>query len=308
MNVLRAAVAAIEAGRAAALVTVVGVEGSAPRHGGARMLVYADGAIVGSVGGGTFEHRVIAAAVEAIVQGRPRRFLIHLTRDLGMCCGGQMEAFIEPLPSQERLLIFGAGHVGAAVARLAEPLGFRVCVIDEREELLESAVLPPAVERRCGDPRRLINDLGIDSRTWMLVLTHEHSLDQDLIERLLPLSHAWLGMLGSRTKVTRFLIRLRAAGMDEALFTRLCAPVGLDIGAETPEEIALSIAAELVRVRRGARQLPQPLSSLVLPARGTTGPAVPLAWQGGERRPHSTRPAQGDAQGSTTAQGPEESD
>ncbi len=304
MNVLRAAIEAIEGGQAAALVTVIGVQGSAPRHGGARMLVFADGAIVGSVGGGTFEHRVIASAIEAIAQGRPRRFQVHLTRDLGMCCGGQMEAFIEPLPAQERLVIFGAGHVGAAVARLAEPLGFRVSVIDERPELLEDALLPPGVERRCGSPLRLVDELGIDPRTWLLVLTHEHALDQDLVERLLPLPHAWLGMIGSRTKVTRFLIRLRAAGMDESLFSRLCAPVGLDIGAETPEEIAVSIAAELIRVRRGARQAPLPLSSLEMPARGASGPAVPQAWQNEERR--SLPPER--PQPTATSQGPDESD
>lgn len=302
MRVMRAAIEAMESGRAAALVTVIGIEGSAPRHGGARMLVLADGSIVGSVGGGTFEHRVITVALQAIADRRPRRYQVHLTRDLGMCCGGLMEAFIEPLAATEQLVIFGAGHVGAAVARLAAPLGFHVTLIDERDELLEQATLPEGVQRRCGRPLRLADELGIDARTYLLVVTHDHSLDQDLIERLLPTPHAWLGMIGSRTKVTRFLIRLRAAGVDEALFSRLCAPVGLDIGAETPEEIAVSIAAELVRVRRGARQAPVPLSHQPIPARGASERATPLAWQ--ERETAAAGPP---LQRSSTDQGPDES-
>lgn len=269
----------MEQGRAAALVTVVGAQGSAPRHGGARMLVFADGAVVGTIGGGVFEHRATAQALEAIREGRPRRYTVHLTRDLGMCCGGEMDAFIEPLEPRERLVIHGAGHVGAATARLAVPLGFGVTVVDDREELLAAADLPPEVERVEADPRRVLDRLPTGPRAYHLVVTHEHALDQDLVERLLPVDLAWLGMIGSKTKVTRFLLRLRAAGMDPALFDRLCAPVGLDIGAETPEEIAVSIAAELVRVRRRADRAPLPMSAHPLPARGDGVTATPALWR-----------------------------
>ena len=281
MKVYRAAVEAAEAGRACAMVTVVGVGGSAPRSTGSRMLVHADGTIVGTVGGGTFEHRLVAQALEAVAEGRPRRFSVHLTRDLGMCCGGHMEAFIEPLQSREHLVIHGAGHVGAATARLADALGFAVHVVDDRDELLQDAALPPAAERVEADPRRVLDTLPFGPLAYHLVVTHDHALDQDLVEALLPRPLAWLGMIGSRTKVTRFLIRLRAGGMDPALFERLCAPVGLDIGAETPEEIAVSIAAELVRVRRRCRNLPVPLSGVPIPARGGDGVAVPPALSDG---------------------------
>lgn len=281
MQVLAAAVRAMEEGRPAALVTVIAVGGSAPRASGARMLVYGDGQIVGTVGGGVFEHRVIQEALAALQAGSPRRYAVHLTRDLGMCCGGQMEAFIEPVEGRDHLVIHGAGHVGAATARLAAELQFKVTVVDDREEILSQARLPEGVTRLERDPRRVLDELPVGDRAYHLVVTHEHALDQELVALLLPRPLAWLGMIGSRTKVSRFFLRLRAAGMDEALFSRLCAPVGLDIGAETPEEIAVSIVAELVRVRRKARQAPLPLSARALPARGGDGRATPGAMEGG---------------------------
>ncbi len=260
MNVFEAAAAAVARGKPAALVTVVGVAGSAPRSAGARMLVYADGGIVGTVGGGRFEHQVVAEAQAAIASGRPRRYHVHLTRDLGMCCGGQMEAYIDPLASTPDLVVFGAGHVGSATARLAHEAGFRVTVVDERGELLADAQLPTDAARIEGDPRRVLDQLPVGPTAFHLVVTHDHALDQDLVERLLPMPLAWVGLIGSRAKVARFAVRLRAAGMDPALFARLHAPVGLDIGAETPGEIAVSILAELVRVRRGCDRPPLPLT------------------------------------------------
>lgn len=276
MFVLHAATEAMAAGRLAALVTVTNVNGSAPRHGGARMLVHGDGRIVGTIGGGAWEHRVIREALEALAEGVPRMVRAHLTRDLGMCCGGAMEAFVEPLESTPDLVVYGAGHVGTATARMAAAAGFRVTVVDDREDLLEDALLPEGVRRIEGDPRRLLAQLPSGPLSHHLVVTHDHGLDQDLVERLLPTDLAWLGLIGSRAKVTRFFVRFRAAGMDPALFTRLSAPVGLDIGAETPAEIAVSIVAELVRLRRRADRPPTPLSESPLPARGGAAVAPAL--------------------------------
>lgn len=279
MDLWRTISSALDAGNNIALATVVGVDGSAPRAAGARMIIWADGRTEGTVGGGVLEHRVTAEAVAAIAQGRPRRYTIHLTRDLGMCCGGAMDVYIEPLRPRDRLVIYGGGHVGRATAALACTLDFEVTVVDERDDYADPARFPGATAI-CTDPRRHAAALARDAppapgggtpspgpRTWILLVTHEHALDQDLLELLLPRSWAWLGLIGSRTKITRFFIRLRAAGVDEALFQRVSAPVGLDIGAETPEEIAVSIAAELVRTRRGVERPPSPLSSLPLPAR-----------------------------------------
>lgn len=272
----RAVLAATEAGEDVALATVVGVDGSAPRAAGARMLVWADGRTLGTIGGGNFEHRVTAAAIEVLAERKPRRFAVHLTRDLGMCCGGAMEVYIEPLAPRERLVVFGAGHVARPTAALARDLGFDVTVVDEREEYADAARFP-GVEVVCADPRRWAEGLVTDARTYVLLVTHEHALDQDLLQALLPRTWAWLGLIGSRAKVAKFFVRLRAAGVDEALFGRVSTPVGLDIGAETPEEIAVSIAAELVRVRRGATRPPVPLSEIPLPARGGDGVARPPA-------------------------------
>jgi len=272
VRVLKAATAAMEAGVPAALVTVIGVGGSAPRDTTARMLVYADGEIVGTIGGGEWERRVILQAITCIEGGRSRRYAAHLTRDLGMCCGGAMEAFIEPLRSRERLHIFGAGHVGGAVAGLARALEFEVSVYDDRDEWLTPERFPDC-ERLEGDPVANLPETG--PLDYLLIVTHSHQLDQALLQRLMERPCAYLGMIGSRAKVAKFFVRFRAAELDEALFERVSAPVGLDIGAETPMEIAVSICAELVRVRREHSGPTLAMSEAPLPARGGDGRAVP---------------------------------
>jgi xanthine dehydrogenase accessory factor len=247
VKVLQAAITAMKAGRPVALCTVVGVDGSAPRHSGARMLVDDEGDIVGTIGGGEWERRVIEAALVALNEGTARRLQAHLTRDLGMCCGGAMDVLIEPLSSVERLHLFGAGHVGEAIAPLARGLGFEVTVYDERDDWLTAQRFPDCtlVEK---DPRRALPSLG--ARDYAVIVTHSHQLDQDLLQSLIGQPFAYLGMIGSRAKVVKFRIRLAVGGVDESLFERVHAPIGLDIGAETPAEIAVSVAAELVRVRR----------------------------------------------------------
>jgi xanthine dehydrogenase accessory factor len=272
VKVLQAAAAAMAGRTPAALCTVIGVDGSSPRERSARMLVYGDGEIVGTIGGGNWEHRVIDAAISAIAAGVPRRYAAHLTRDLGMCCGGAMEVFIEPLELTDTLHLFGAGHVARPLAALARDMGFDVRVYDDRDEWLTEARFP-GVERVLQDPRRVVPTLT--DRDYVVLVTHSHQLDQDLLLATIEQPYAYLGMIGSRAKVAKFFVRLRAAGLDESLFTRVCAPVGLDIGAETPEEIAVAIAAELIRVRRGHAGPTPAMSEHPLSARGGDGRAVP---------------------------------
>jgi len=266
-------------GRPAALVTITTISGSTPRRSGSRMLVYADGTTLGSIGGGNFEFQVIAEALAAIETGLPTRFSAHLTRDLGMCCGGAMTAYIEPLESQLDLIIYGAGHVGTATAAIAHQAGFRVTVIDEREDFADPKRFDEAVEVRCADPLGQLKHLPWGNEAYHLVVTHSHQLDQDLVQEMLPMPLGWLGMIGSRTKVAKFFLRYRAAGMDASLFSKLSAPVGLDIGAETPQEIAVSIVAELVAVRRRSERTHEPLASFAIEARGGDGKAYPPALQ-----------------------------
>jgi xanthine dehydrogenase accessory factor len=272
MDVLAAAVEAVQNGRRAALVIVITSRGSTPREPGSRMVVFADGSSLGTIGGGTFEHAVTQAAVEAIHTGRPQRYEAHLTRDLGMCCGGEMAVHIEPLVPKDPLVVYGAGHVAHALLPLLDALDFAVTVVDERDDLNTPERFPTA-ERVLTGAREHARALAPDPRRYVLIVTHDHALDQDLCETLLPVRHRWIGMIGSRAKVAKFFVRLRAAGMDERHFKALCAPVGLAIGAETPAEIAVSIAGELVRVRRGVDGPSEPLSRNPIPARGGDGKA-----------------------------------
>lgn len=275
MHELEAALAALRSGDRVALVLVVGVRGSTPRVAGSRMVVFADGHHIGTIGGGTVEYKVTKRAIEVIRTGRPERIDVHLTRDLGMCCGGEMSVYIEPLLPHVPLVIFGAGHVARALAPMANALDFDLTVVDDRDELNHPDRFP-GVSRVVEDARTFAASLAPDPSRYVLIVTHDHLLDQDLCELLLPQPSAWIGMIGSRAKVAKFFVRLRAAGMDPTLFEKLSAPVGLDLGAQTPAEIAVAIAAEFVRVRRHADRAPLPLSCDPIPARG--GPARPPSW------------------------------
>ncbi|MCA9567745.1 MAG: xanthine dehydrogenase accessory protein XdhC [Myxococcales bacterium] len=258
MREVVAAARELEAGRPVALVFVTHVGGSTPRSSGARMAVLADGSIVGTIGGGEVEHRVVALAREALRTGRPARFEANLTRDLGMCCGGLMAVHVDPVFPEPPLVVFGAGHVAHAVVPMLTALGFRVTVVDDRDELNTPDRF--ACARVLDDPRAFAEGLTGDPTRYVLVVTHDHALDLDLCRSLLPLRNAWVGMIGSRAKVAKFRVRLRAAGLDEVTVASLRAPVGLDLRSETPAEIAVSIASEVVWHRRGGEGSGRPLA------------------------------------------------
>ncbi len=232
-----------------ALVTVVKASGSTPRAPGARMLVFEDGRIEGTVGGGAVESAARQTAMQCLQDGRPRFVEHKLTQELGMCCGGQVGLFIEALLPAPRLIIFGAGHVGQALTRMAAQAGFVVHVADEREELLQVC--------RLAEARELHDDLHdpalpFGSNTYVVIATHDHGLDQRLAERVLKQRFGWLGVIGSRRKAELTRQRLHAKDFEPAIVDRLRSPIGLAIAAETPEEIAVSVLAELIAVRRNA--------------------------------------------------------
>lgn len=239
----------LQRGERVAMVTVVQNEGSSPRKTGARMLVRQDGSIVGTIGGGTVEHEVIARAQEVLRNDEPQLYRVHLTRELGMCCGGAMEFFIEPMSQDPTLVIFGAGHVGKALAPLAQQLGFDVLVIDEREELNTPERFPD-LKRVVEDPLEALKTLPFGPNLYMVVVTHLHRLDEDLLRALATREWKYLGMIGSRAKVAKFLDRLLARGIPAEALSRITMPIGMNLGALTPAEIAVSIAAELIQVRR----------------------------------------------------------
>jgi xanthine dehydrogenase accessory factor len=259
MEVLEAALKAMKDGRPAALVTVVETQGSAPREAGARMLVYADGSGVGTIGGGAVEYEAQNRAMAAIEAGTPQRFTPNLAQDLGMACGGSMDIFIEPLVRPPQLIMFGAGHVAHEVAPVALRLGFQVTVVDARPEQATSARFP-GCKLRVEAPKDAADGLRCGPDTWVLIVTHGHAQDLDVLRALVDQPTAWLGAIASKRKVAKFFAKLLEEGVPQAQLDRVSSPVGLDIGAQTPAEIAISVAAEWVRVRHGHVRPPVPLS------------------------------------------------
>ncbi|MDB4985079.1 MAG: Xanthine and dehydrogenase maturation factor, XdhC/CoxF family [Myxococcaceae bacterium] len=249
-ELMRALLAALERGLPAALATVVRTSGSTPQRAGARLLLQADGSTLGTVGGGAIEHDVLAA-LEACRSGAPAQLLVReLGYDLAMCCGGRMEVFVEPVVGAPRLWLCGAGHVAKALAPLAASIGFAVVVVDEREELNSEARFLGA-ERILLDPATQLKRSTLTQRDWVLIATHDHALDEQVLELALLREPHYIGLVGSKRKVFRLLQRI-VQRQGPISIERLYAPVGLPLEGLEPAEIAVSIAAELVALRRGA--------------------------------------------------------
>ena len=239
-----------EAGEPGALVTVTAVEGHTPQVVGAKMLVRPDRGIVGTIGGGRVEHEAIERAIEAMEAGAPRVVTYRLKAELGMCCGGQMELFVEPLAIPERLVLFGAGHVGEAVARSAAPCGFELVVVDERPDWNTPERFSWARQRVVGHHGDAIGELRLRARDYVVIATHNHDYDREILGAVLRTDAGYVGMIGSTRKVAKVLKLLRLEGLSDAQLARTHAPIGLDILAETPEEIGVAIVGELIRHRR----------------------------------------------------------
>lgn len=241
-------------GRTFVVATVVSTSGSTPQKPGSRMVVLEDGALRGTVGGGAIEQQVVEAARALLQSTETHRLLqTHLTHELGMCCGGSMQLFLEKHVPAARLWVFGAGHVAREVAALAGNVGFRVTVVDERAEWATAERFPSSA-RMVRHPAAVATELPGGPDCYFCVMTHDHPLDQEVVEALLPKAAAYVGVIGSRRKAERFRQRLRAAGFEAAQLERLRSPMGLPIQALTPAEIAVSIVAELVATRRGREE------------------------------------------------------
>jgi xanthine dehydrogenase accessory factor len=245
-------VAWLDSGAPCALATVVRTGGSAPRHSGAKMLVGEDGRTVGTVGGGALEAAVIEEARAAIRAGEPRFLAYRLQPDLGMACGGSADLFVEPLLPPDRLYIFGAGHVGQALAPLASRIGFSVTVVDDRPELVTPERFPTAVRLMGQMDPAAWNQLIFDERTFCVVVTRSHQTDTEVVRALLDRTCPYVGMIGSPRKRAALETTLKEAGISEQRIAQLRTPIGEPIEAETPEEIAVSIAAQLIKTRRSS--------------------------------------------------------
>ncbi|HUM04125.1 MAG TPA: XdhC/CoxI family protein [Terriglobales bacterium] len=248
-------------GRRGAVATIVNVRGSIPSFKTAKMLVRDDGSIVGTIGGGCVEADVWQAAREVIESERPRTLTFDLNQDpkydTGLVCGGTLEIFIEPILPPAELYIFGAGHVATSLYRVARIAGFDVTVVDDREAYANRERFPEAQEVIAEDFDQATARMQISEPSYIVIVTRGHRDDMRVLRWAVQTPARYVGMIGSRRKTITIFKELQAEGIPAALFDRVHAPVGLDIGAITPEEIAVSITAELIARRRGVeRELP----------------------------------------------------
>lgn len=247
---------ALTKGEDAALVTIVRANGSTPQRVGAKMLVFADGRVVGTIGGGCYENDALWKAREALKSRKATTVRYELADDFaeetGLICGGQMEVFIEPIEPAPALYVFGAGHVAYYLGRIAHDAGFELHVIDDREKFANRERFPDATEVVADDIPGWLARSAIPASAYVVIVTRGHRHDLDAVRALAPRALRYVGLIGSRAKVKRIYDALVAEGtVTPEQLAGMHAPIGLDIGAVTPQEIAVSILAELIAVRRG---------------------------------------------------------
>ncbi|HHU9929042.1 TPA: XdhC family protein, partial [Escherichia coli] len=237
-----------------AMAQIVDSRGSTPRHS-AQMLVRADGSIVGTIGGGMVERKVIEESLQALQERKPRLFHGRMARNgadaVGSDCGGAMSVFISVHGMRPRLVLIGAGHVNRAIAQSAALLGFDIAVADIYRESLNPELFPPSTTLLHAESfGAAVEALDIRPDNFVLIATNNQ--DREALDKLIEQPIAWLGLLASRRKVQLFLRQLREKGVAEEHIARLHAPVGYNIGAETPQEIAISVLAEILQVKNNA--------------------------------------------------------
>ncbi|MDD5712422.1 MAG: XdhC/CoxI family protein [Smithellaceae bacterium] len=231
-----------------ALATVVESKGSAPRKTGAKMIVRADKSILGTIGGGEVELEVIEAAHRAVATGKPELVSVTLTEKYGHVCGGKLSVYVEPFSIMPQLIIFGAGHVGQALAKTARFVGYRVTICDERAEYADSEKFE-ADEVVIGKGEQILPTLPINEDTCIVIATPRHEGDFAIARAAVKTPAQYIGMIGSRKKREVLMATLAAEGISQDDLDRLMIPVGLAIGAEGPQEIAVSIVSQLIQIR-----------------------------------------------------------
>jgi xanthine dehydrogenase accessory factor len=236
----------------AALCTVVKSVGSTPRHVGSKMLVYSDGKFIGTVGGGDLEHRVLDEAWIAMNDGESRLLAYTMadpTRGDPGVCGGTVEVFVEPILPPAMIVVIGAGHVGKAVVHLAKWLGFRVAVSDDRAEFCTPEAIPEADAYYPVEMGKLAEQLKIGKRTYIVITSRGASVDVVGLPGLLESNPAYIGVIGSRRRWLTTVKGLREKGVPAEKIAQIHSPMGLELNAETPEEIAVSIMAEILMTK-----------------------------------------------------------
>jgi xanthine dehydrogenase accessory factor len=241
-------------GKRAALATIVNVRGSIPSVVAAKMLVREDGSILGTVGGGCVESDVRKGAMEVMQDEKAKTFTFNLDQrpddDTGLVCGGSLQVFIEPVIPAPQLYIFGAGHVGLNVCKVAALAGFEVILCDDREQYANRERFPDAREIHAGEMDAVLSELSPSAASYIVIVTRGHQHDMRVLRWALDTPAHYIGMIGSGRKVLTIFQQLEAEGVPRESFQRVFAPIGLEISAAMPEEIAISIVAELIAIRR----------------------------------------------------------
>jgi len=237
------------------LATIIDVKGSAPREIGAKMIIWQDGQIDGTVGGGAIEKCVIEKSADLFNSGKATVMDYNLT-DLKMQCGGNMTLFLEPIIPKPQLVIFGAGHIGLALAKCADLLDFSLTIVDDRADFAAATRFPSAQAIVCAPYSEAFSQIHFTNDTFAVIVTYKHLHDQEILEHCVKHPFRYLGMIGSKTKVTKAFSLLQEKGVPKEVIAQIKSPIGLDIGANTPEEIAIAIAAEMIAVRNGSTTLP----------------------------------------------------
>lgn len=241
-------------GQKCALCTIVEVRGSIPSFESAKMLVREDGSIVGTVGGGCVEAEVWTAAREVIATEKPKHLHFSLGQDAaydnGLICGGQLDIFIEPVTPQPSAIIFGAGHISKSLAQVAKLAGFRTTVVDDRDMFANRDRFPDADDVMAGEYEEVFPQLNVNESSYLIIVTRGHRDDMRVLKWAVETPARYVAMIGSRRKVISVVKELEKEGLPKEAFAKIHAPMGLEIGAITPEEIAVSVAAEMIAVRR----------------------------------------------------------
>jgi xanthine dehydrogenase accessory factor len=274
-EVFAALAEALGRGEEVALVTITNSTGSTPQRVGAKMLVYADGRTVGTIGGGCYENDAFWKAREAIKGRRPLTVKYELNDDFaqetGLVCGGQMEVFIEPVEASPDVYVFGAGHVGQFVAKMAHEVGFRVHVVDDREKFANRERFGEEIDVIVDHIPTWLEQHALPPTSYAVIVTRGHTHDLDALRALIRTPLRYVGLIGSKAKVRRIFDVLLEEGSTSDSLRPVHAPIGLDIGAITPQEIAVSIVAQLIAVKHG--KITEPAVA-----------AVSMRWEGALRK------------------------
>ena len=263
-------------GQKCALATIVEVRGSIPSYESAKLLVREDGSLVGTIGGGCVEAEVWNAAREVIATEKPKRLTFNLGQDAaydnGLICGGQLDIFVEPVLPIPQAFIFGAGHISKSLSKAANLAGFATVVVDNRETFASRERFPEASAVHAAEYEEVFPKLAIGENSYLIIVTRGHRDDMRVLKLAIATPARYIAMIGSRRKVLNVIRELEKEGVPREAFERLYAPMGLDIGALSPEEIAIAVTAEMIAVRRGATSNWRALSLSVFA--GESSPAV----------------------------------